>query len=250
MSTADVAAAPDSVTSLSTPNPPSPPPSSEHLTVPAPSTTQNEAAESSPTPEPSPNDAQPSQPVTAAASPSSQDNHLDDDDDANSAAPYGTRSRNRTGGARPNYADDKELDLEIEAAGRITTTKASKKVTAAATSAAPVNGVATVNDSLAVTNGDAGSRAHSHAGTPAPAPAPSKKRKQPGSNSTVANTTAGYPISSRAKASQPSQYVETNLMSFSRCGNRLNAKKQLVADDGTVLAANGQRIPPSPSQSY
>lgn len=28
-------------------------------------------------------------------------------------SPYGTRSRNRTGAARPNYAEDKDLDLEM-----------------------------------------------------------------------------------------------------------------------------------------
>jgi hypothetical protein len=28
-------------------------------------------------------------------------------------SPYGTRSRNRTGAARPNYAEDKDLDLDI-----------------------------------------------------------------------------------------------------------------------------------------
>jgi hypothetical protein len=29
------------------------------------------------------------------------------------------------------------------------------------------------------------------------------------------------------------------MMSFSKCGRRLNAKKQLVADDGTAVQANG-----------
>src|SRR4051812_47392136 len=27
------------------------------------------------------------------------------------ASPYGTRSRNRNGGARPNYAEDKDIDM-------------------------------------------------------------------------------------------------------------------------------------------
>jgi hypothetical protein len=34
-------------------------------------------------------------------------------------------------------------------------------------------------------------------------------------------------------------FVETNMMSFSGCGRKLNAKKQLVADDGTTVQANG-----------
>src|ERR1700760_4678107 len=53
-----------------------------------------------------------SQPMTATASSSSSlPPPLENGD--NAASGYGTRSRNRTGG-RPNYAEDKELDLEIE----------------------------------------------------------------------------------------------------------------------------------------
>ncbi|KLU82064.1 hypothetical protein MAPG_01143 [Magnaporthiopsis poae ATCC 64411] len=29
------------------------------------------------------------------------------------ASPYGTRSRNRNGSSRPNYAEDKDIDMEI-----------------------------------------------------------------------------------------------------------------------------------------
>ncbi|CAI4216562.1 unnamed protein product [Parascedosporium putredinis] len=34
--------------------------------------------------------------------------------DTSSSSPYGTRSRNRTGNARPNYAEDKDMDLDYE----------------------------------------------------------------------------------------------------------------------------------------
>ena len=241
MSTVDVAPPVDSVTSLSTPNQPSPPPPSEPLSVPAPSNAPNEAAQSTLTPEPIPADAQNSQPVTAAASPSSQAQQLDDAD-ANEAATYGTRSRNRGGRARPNYADDKELDLEIEAAGRITQNKGTKKVIPVAdpvVSDAPPTAFSAVNNHIANIDGDAPAQEDSHAGTPAPAPAPSKKRKQPGSSSTIPNTPAAYTTGPRSKAPQPAHYVETNMMSFSRGGAKLNAKKQLVADDGTALSANG-----------
>ncbi|RMZ81033.1 hypothetical protein DV738_g2462, partial [Chaetothyriales sp. CBS 135597] len=113
---------------------------------------------------------------------------------------YGTRSRNRTGGTRPNYADDKELDLEIEAAGRI-----------------------------------------SKASTPSSTPVVSKKRKHPGGHTSAAAPAAhsAHSLDSRSRHSgQASSYVETNMMSFQRVGSRLNAKKQLVADDGTVLQAD------------
>jgi hypothetical protein len=38
------------------------------------------------------------------------------DFDENGAAPYGTRSRNRPGRSRPNYAEDTEMDFEMTAA--------------------------------------------------------------------------------------------------------------------------------------
>ena len=38
------------------------------------------------------------------------------DSDENGAAPYGTRSRNRPGRSRPNYAEDTEMDFEMTAA--------------------------------------------------------------------------------------------------------------------------------------
>src|ERR1700709_2427937 len=57
-----------------------------------------------------------SQPMTATGSSSSLQPPLENGDSA--ASGYGTRSRNRTGGARPNYAEDKEVDLEIEAAAK------------------------------------------------------------------------------------------------------------------------------------
>ncbi len=45
---------------------------------------------------------------------SSASNPLSKDTVAGStASPYGTRSRNRTGASRPNYAEDKDIDMEI-----------------------------------------------------------------------------------------------------------------------------------------
>ena len=70
-----------------------------------------------------------SQPMTATASTSSSlQPPLENGDNPSS---YGTRSRNRTGGPRPNYAEDKELDLEIEALSK--PIRSSKRSSAAAT---------------------------------------------------------------------------------------------------------------------
>ncbi|RMD44877.1 hypothetical protein DV735_g376, partial [Chaetothyriales sp. CBS 134920] len=153
-----------------------------------------------------------SQPVAAAAPASSLTAGVDNVDDSQNV--YGTRSRNRTGGTRPNYADDKELDLEIEAAGRI---------------------------SNAMASGDATPQSAARASTPSSAPVVSKKRKHPGSQTSTAAAHAhsAHSLDSRSRHSgSASSYVETNMMSFQRVGSRLNAKKQLVADDGTVLQAD------------
>ena len=180
-----------------------------------------------------------SQPMTASASNSSLNAANETGDD--SAITYGTRSRNRTG-HRPNYADDKELDLEIEQAGRIK--PASKKSAPASTNnLAPTQ----TNPSFAVVNG--GGLDDEHAPSPAPAPAaqpapaPSKKRKAPGSNPVApiaAPPPSAYTLDTRTRFSGPASYVETNMMSFSRSGSKLNAKGQLVADDGTALVVDGE----------
>src|SRR4051812_15705540 len=64
-----------------------------------------------------PQSAPQSQPMTATASTSSE-HPPQNNADGSAATTYGTRSRNRTSGIRINYADDKDIDLEIEAAGK------------------------------------------------------------------------------------------------------------------------------------
>ncbi|KIX06521.1 uncharacterized protein Z518_04497 [Rhinocladiella mackenziei CBS 650.93] len=193
----------------------------------------------SPAPETAlPFDTPQSQPMTATASSSSQ--HLPlENGDGPASGPYGTRSRNRTGGTRPNYAEDKELDIELETLPKIS--RSSKRPSATACEQPPApSGFASVNHS----NGDQlpehAPAGHSSTPTPASTPALSKKRKHPGSHHTVASNSNMVSSSrSRHTTSVPFKgYVETNMMSFTRCGQRLNAKKQLVADDGTIVQAN------------
>ncbi|ETI28457.1 hypothetical protein G647_00906 [Cladophialophora carrionii CBS 160.54] len=183
-----------------------------------------------------------SQPMTATASSSSSllPPALENAD--NAASGYGTRSRNRTGGSRPNYAEDKEVDLEIEALSK--PIRSSKRSAAAGDQLPGGVGVASENFSTLsdkpADNVPAAITTPVPASTPTPAPAPSKKRKHPGSNHTVAATSASA-SNARAKPtlSVPFKgYVETNMMSFQRGGSKLNGKKQLVADDGTAIQAN------------
>ena len=230
MSTVDVASA-TPVDSRPQSREPSPPPSRYDVRPP---NTLPSVQVSHPSADPAGQDVPQSQPMTATASVASQNQNADDTD-GDSAPTYGTRSRNRPGTSRPNYADDKELDMEIEAAGRISkgaSKKPSNNQTAETTPAS--FGFAAIN-SLSIPNGEPAAQAS----TSASAPAPSKKRKQPGSNTVSHSGTPSYTLGPRSKAAQSAAYVETNMMSFSRSGGRLNSKRQLVADDGTALAPNG-----------
>ncbi|KAJ9632568.1 putative PHD type zinc finger protein with BAH domain-containing protein [Knufia peltigerae] len=206
-----------------------------------PSATAHSAATSmevSPAPETAPTLEMPqSQPMTATASSSSlnppQENGL-----AANAGTYGTRSRNRTG-TRPNYAEDKDLDLEIETSPKLNrSSKRSSAVTAEQHSSA--SGFTAVNNYTMDHSSDNVPSGGTSTPVPAAAPAPSKKRKHPGSSHPVSANHAP-PANSRSRhtAAMPLKgFVETNMMSFSKCGRKLNAKQQLVADDGTAVQTN------------
>jgi len=215
----------------------------------APPSTPLDSMDVSPAPETAhPIETPQSQPMTATASSSSQHPPPDQTDPA-SAGPtsYGTRSRNRTGG-RINYAEDKDLDIELEALTK--PQRSSKRTSAAATESQAATPSYTAVNSLADHPADNAPTLSSAAHTPAstPAPAPSKKRKQPGNNHTISAHSSATASRLRTTASVPFKgYVETNMMSFANCGRRLNAKKQLVSDDGTIVQANGKT--PSPAHN-
>src|SRR2546423_9570697 len=176
--------------------------------------------------------------------------------DTNGAAPYGTRSRNRNGASRPNYAEDKELDHLIEANGKIAKSgpqKAAAPPAGAELEAAdlgkntntnnnnnnnnnsvPRRGFAAVNTTLPEVNSNAPAAKDLIPGTSTfsanlsingngSAPQ-SKKRKQPGANTTVSTTSAVNNSTSRTPRSSAGarQHHETNMMTFEGCGARLN----------------------------
>lgn len=181
-----------------------------------------------------------SQPMTATASSSSQ-NPPQENGGASAAGSYGTRSRHRTG-TRPNYAEDKDLDIELESSPKAS--RASKRSSAAneQQTVATSSGFAAINHSASEQPSDNVPTGGTSTPVPSTAPAPSKKRKHPGSSHPVASTHHNMPANSRSRhaVSVPLKgFVETNMMSFSGCGRKLNAKKQLVADDGTTVQANG-----------
>ncbi|KAL8903319.1 MAG: hypothetical protein Q9207_004007 [Kuettlingeria erythrocarpa] len=182
----------------------------------------------------------------------------------NGLAPYGTRSRNRTGNARPNYAEDRELDVDYEWA------PASKKARGSSTSASSTNmqseepecsGVNTRRRSLTTAALPAASKTSnpvtpkeqipgmsSFAVNPEPTEAtqvPSKKRKAPGTapaafaNATTNMVTPTSHNTARktAKAASLNGSRLTNMLTFETHRGYLKNGK-LTADDGTVLAVN------------
>ncbi|ODH46806.1 hypothetical protein GX48_07105 [Paracoccidioides brasiliensis] len=183
-------------------------------------------------------------------------------------APYGTRSRNRVGGARPNYAEDRDIDTEYELAGSLSRSSGSSKRvsnlnnSAASVSANVDNGKATgVNTrrhaTTATTTNVSNTSAHSTkehipgtssflANPNANNSTTTKKRKQPGSHQTTpASSTPNTTSSASTKKFIALANVSPddrkshgrNMMSFNSCRAYLKQGK-LIADDGTILNVN------------
>ncbi|GAW22966.1 hypothetical protein ANO14919_125130 [Xylariales sp. No.14919] len=184
-------------------------------------------------------------------------------------SPYGTRSRNR-GQARPNYAEDRDLDVEMEDAfpekKEEEPKKAMRQVNAAMNGTGDANKTTTsstrksaaADDSRTtsshITNKDAHSTtpATANATGPATSSGPSKKRKattQATTNNVHSQTSTPTPTpttlvvtgtrrsAAQAAAHTSGGYRETNMLSFEKCGGMPKDGK-MVADDGTVLEAN------------
>jgi hypothetical protein len=212
-----------------------------------------------------------SQPITASNSNSSNTPANDVAGSGTGAAvPYGTRSRNRTGTSRPNYAEDKELDVDFEVTVPAKENKESngRKTTRGGSDI----GSASLETGRAVgttrkTGPDAGHfvTVQSHYKDPIPGTStfsanptvttvttqPSKKRKAASQSSTPAahsqaqlsNHGASADHAAARKASMATQVIAgfraTNMLSFDNCGARLEGGK-LRADDGTILEVNGK----------
>ena len=208
-----------------------------------------------------------SQPMTATSSSSSMpsDQPVNNSMDATGASPYGTRSRNRTGNPRPNYAEDREVEMEYEwsstkrphagPGSSIPNTAPSgdsDKPSAAnarrSSTTAPIAPPTNHKAALPTVQKDHLPGMSSFSVNPEPStapPAPSRKRKAPGNGPTTSHTSSAVTQTpatgvSRRTAGVPSSKAsrETNLMTFETCRGYLKNGK-LKADDGTVLAVNG-----------
>lgn len=183
----------------------------------------------------------PSRPVNSPLPPDALDGTMTE-----AAATYGTRSRNRTGNARPNYAEDQEMDIDYSSSAATTVTK--KKPPAEGMPAAQnVAEAKRAHDLNRLVSGGVNGTAV-HADTPGPkestpaAPGNSKKRKAvaaPSSAQTPPVSNSPLPSTARKPIAASAVARETNIMTFTKHKNCLNKKGELIADDGTKLGVNG-----------
>lgn len=179
--------------------------------------------------------------------------------------PYGTRSRNRTGAGRPNYAEDKELDTEFDVVS------ASDNITRRTSRHHDVYSTSETNQSTA------NSKKHNTNDTENASIAPSYSKESPAAISSFSATTSVQPALKKRKVAahssgnsttgntqvpgaqndMPTAHVsssrlgtsallvpgfrETNMLGFETCGGQLK-NNILVADDGTRLEVNGKNI--------
>lgn len=187
--------------------------------------------------------------------------------DTNGPSPYGTRSRNRTGNARPNYAEDRELDMEYDwnSAKKLQAlgppTAISLPQTGDTGRSAGVSTRRSSNTLSGAGEGKVGpltsakepipgtlSFALNADNNPVPPPPASKKRKAPGaitSSSTalpsVGPTTTNGHSRKAAVAGSSASHRQTNMLSFENSQGYLK-NGRLKADDGTTLSINGMLI--------
>ncbi|KAG5950636.1 hypothetical protein E4U53_004691 [Claviceps sorghi] len=182
---------------------------------------------------------------------------------ADMAAPYETRSRNR--GGRINYAEDKDIDMDVydfyDRKDQDSSKKLSRKSDVGTNgdntprSVAWRKGSATEDAKAAVAshNGSKDSTpglstsASQSAAPPAGAPPGTRKRKA------ATTTTPAAPMKKAAQTGQTGQtgqaaqaaqavqvsgtaaWPDSNMLTFENCNHRVDANGRMVADDGTVL---------------
>ncbi|CZS94539.1 related to PHD finger protein [Rhynchosporium agropyri] len=196
----------------------------------------------------------------ATSSNSTSANQSIKDPAANGAGPavvYGTRSRNRTGNPRPNYAEDKEMDAEFELGPSVKETngrKATKVVDSSTLTDAEqthfpsklLNGAESENVSaLQNIHKDPIPGTSTFSANPTTNGGHSKKRKAatqaPQNQAQLPVPTQSMPQAATRRTTMAvytgSVIEDSNMLSFGTCGGRLKNSK-LVADDGTVLEVN------------
>jgi hypothetical protein len=174
------------------------------------------------------------------------------------AAGYGTRSRNRGGNSRINYAEDKDIEMDVydyydrkdqdlpkkssrksdvaangDVAARAVGSRRAAADDARAAGASNQNGPKqTTASGVGVGVGVSASASGASQVVPTSgAMQGSRKRKAAASSAT-----------STRKAGQADgmSWPDTNMLTFDNCNHRADASGRMVADDGTVLEPNGE----------
>ncbi|KAF5020554.1 hypothetical protein F66182_7418 [Fusarium sp. NRRL 66182] len=179
-----------------------------------------------------------------------------------SASPYGTRSRNRTGTTRINYAEDRDFDADVydyyHDKKDNDAKKTSRQSSAAVNGDAPRGGAgsrkAGTDDVKSAQPANApkeqqsgGSNNASTTTQPAGASQPTRKRKiavqSAGSTSQATSTSNSSKKVSALGQPAGISWPESNMLTFDNCRAR-PVEGRMVADDGTVLEPNGNILPP------
>ncbi|KAL1865788.1 hypothetical protein VTK73DRAFT_5080 [Phialemonium thermophilum] len=224
---------------------------------------------SDPAPPPLPSTLAASQPMEKSVSNGS---NLSAKDNATSgtASPYGTRSRNRTGASRINYAEDKDIDMDLfemyperredeakksarhaaatsatqsHAAPRSTSGTARKPLPTGDHKSTGSNQHSTAKEQNSVSTPDSISGSNSTASAQ-----PSKKRKAASQTSSSTAASQSQPAAPNAHSAALQKrlgavsrggvgYPETNMLTFEKC-KAMPKDGKMVADDGTVLEVN------------
>ena len=140
-----------------------------------------------------------SQPMTKTPSSQSAEHLANNHADTNGPSPYGTRSRNRAGASRPNYAEDRDPDADYE-------WPSSKKSQGVVSEPAPANNTAPMDhEKTSGTN----TRRSSTAATAVPASAAASASAAPANAPTSATPT------SKASSALPPSHQIPGMSSFS-----------------------------------
>lgn len=216
-----------------------------------------------------------SQPMTKSSSSSSASNSAEAKDATGTGpSPYGTRSRNRNGRARPNYAEDKDLDMidfemyperkddgDLKKSTRPANapsvpSDAPPRSAAASSTRKPLpttdNGKSAASMKEQHQNNQAGTTAPSSSATSSAAPTqPASKKRKAGTQTASASkdaqssapstkTSLSSSVLKKPFGPATTGYAETNMMSFDDC-KALPQNNTLTADDGTTLTVNGKQ---------
>jgi hypothetical protein len=204
-------------------------------------------------------EAQQSQDVAGTDSSSAQPSRKESEE---AAAPYGTRSRNRPGRSRINYAEDTEMDFEMTAAptnGNApnplprnsvaaeraqSPTGSGKKGASAGQGSAPWGSSGSISTDHPTNTNIPGTSAFTAANQAATAQPATKRRKnatKDATNGVHANAAVPSPAAAK-RGTQPTAAPgsrETNMMTFESTGALLK-NGRLEADDGQTISINGK----------